>query len=577
MAVDKFVTKDYLLDQFEGYDREIASNKYVSSDALDNKVDKISGKGLSKNDYSDSDKAIVDGVTGALANKQDLLIPGTGISIENNVISATGGSVVANPSGSATDDLTKIQIDSTIYDLPDSGTTVVANPSGSATDELEKVQIGSTVYSLPKNEEGLIPKMTSNTMPSGIASVSNYSERDYAYKAFDGDDETYVSIIPNSNEWIAYDFDDPIEINAIHIKGNASRSSTGDETLKIEIYDQTNNELIYFDYISIVYNEDFVYDVNLNKTYTTSSLLIKFIAAGSSYDYLYCKAIQLYKIPNIYFKNNLYELEKEIYAGSRNYIRNFKLKEDNLNAVCKMNAEGNGYEILSAPSGNITFTFTVPKGEYIFSIGYNLNNYVDGGGIYNNNWSGSPICDLSKSNSAGINGNNGFEADVVLTDMETYELYLYFSSTYSSSYTLPITIRPMARLATDTDSHYEAPIKTNAELQYSTHIYTNDELRIGNLNGKALYSKTASFMFGGTATSYSVDIDDLDSSDVSEIWLSDGYINDGTDFIPLNYYDGTHYFATKISTSSTHVALNFSTNNSSNWNSGNATVYYTKS
>lgn len=121
MAVDKFVTKDYLLDQFEGYDREIASNKYVSSDALDNKVDKVSGKELSKNDYSDSDKAIVNGVTGALANKQDLLIPGTGISIENNVISATSGSVVANPSGAATDNLTKIQIDSTIYSIPSGG------------------------------------------------------------------------------------------------------------------------------------------------------------------------------------------------------------------------------------------------------------------------------------------------------------------------------------------------------------------------------------------------------------------------------------------------------------------------
>ena len=57
MSIDKFVTKDYLLDQFEGYDREIASNKYVSFSAL--------------------------------ANKQDLLTPGTGISIENNVISVT--------------------------------------------------------------------------------------------------------------------------------------------------------------------------------------------------------------------------------------------------------------------------------------------------------------------------------------------------------------------------------------------------------------------------------------------------------------------------------------------------------
>ena len=38
---------------------------------LDTKVDKVEGKGLSTNDYTDEDKAIVDGVTGALAEKAD--------------------------------------------------------------------------------------------------------------------------------------------------------------------------------------------------------------------------------------------------------------------------------------------------------------------------------------------------------------------------------------------------------------------------------------------------------------------------------------------------------------------------
>ena len=39
--------------------------------ALADKVDKITGKGLSTNDYTDAAKAIVDGVTSALANKVD--------------------------------------------------------------------------------------------------------------------------------------------------------------------------------------------------------------------------------------------------------------------------------------------------------------------------------------------------------------------------------------------------------------------------------------------------------------------------------------------------------------------------
>lgn len=47
-------------------------NKPVSTaqqTALDGKVDKVTGKGLSENDYTNTDKAIVDGVTSALAGK----------------------------------------------------------------------------------------------------------------------------------------------------------------------------------------------------------------------------------------------------------------------------------------------------------------------------------------------------------------------------------------------------------------------------------------------------------------------------------------------------------------------------
>lgn len=47
--------------------------------ALADKVDKITGKGLSTNDYTDTAKAIVDGVTSALANKVDK-IAGKGLS-----------------------------------------------------------------------------------------------------------------------------------------------------------------------------------------------------------------------------------------------------------------------------------------------------------------------------------------------------------------------------------------------------------------------------------------------------------------------------------------------------------------
>ena len=44
--------------------------------AVAGKVDVVEGKGLSENDYTDEDKAIVDGVTEALEGKQDTLVIG---------------------------------------------------------------------------------------------------------------------------------------------------------------------------------------------------------------------------------------------------------------------------------------------------------------------------------------------------------------------------------------------------------------------------------------------------------------------------------------------------------------------
>lgn len=98
--------------------------------------------------------------------------------------------VIANPAGQATDTLNKLQVGSTIYDVPSGGgsttlaglsdvalasvangdvltydstlnkwkndaggggggTTVVANPSGQATETLNKLQVGATIYDVP--------------------------------------------------------------------------------------------------------------------------------------------------------------------------------------------------------------------------------------------------------------------------------------------------------------------------------------------------------------------------------------------------------------------------------------------
>lgn len=61
-----------------------------------------------------------------------------------------GTTVIPNPSGEATDDLEKVQIGSTIFDIPEGGTDVEANPSGTATDDLESIRIGNDIFSIPQ-------------------------------------------------------------------------------------------------------------------------------------------------------------------------------------------------------------------------------------------------------------------------------------------------------------------------------------------------------------------------------------------------------------------------------------------
>lgn len=78
----------------------------------------------------------------------------------DGIIYSLGGSggteVVANPGGTPSQKLTTIKIDGVDYQL-DGGTKVEANPSGSATDTLEKVTIGTTTYAIPQQPTDYVP------------------------------------------------------------------------------------------------------------------------------------------------------------------------------------------------------------------------------------------------------------------------------------------------------------------------------------------------------------------------------------------------------------------------------------
>ena len=100
--------------------------------------------------------------------------------------------VEANPSGSASTDLTKIAIGGTNYNIPSGGgggTTVVANPSGAATaGNLNKLQVGNDIYSIPSgggsqeitpisnvDYSNLTPQQKSNGQVYLVSPVTSFS------------------------------------------------------------------------------------------------------------------------------------------------------------------------------------------------------------------------------------------------------------------------------------------------------------------------------------------------------------------------------------------------------------------
>ena len=115
---------------------------------------------------------------------------GDGLSLNSNtgVLSATGGgggtTVVANPEEEATTDLTKLQVESTIYGIPE-GTEVEANPSGTATTDLTKLQVGSTIYGIQTQPDitGKADITAIGTNETGSTASRPYAVGEHFYKA----------------------------------------------------------------------------------------------------------------------------------------------------------------------------------------------------------------------------------------------------------------------------------------------------------------------------------------------------------------------------------------------------------
>ena len=96
--------------------------------------------------------------------------------------------VVANPSGTATNDLTKLQIDNTIYNIPiPTVIDVEANPSGSTIGDLTSIQIGQYSYDIPVGTE-----VEANPSDTTIGDLNSIKIGSYAYDIPSGGGGTTV-------------------------------------------------------------------------------------------------------------------------------------------------------------------------------------------------------------------------------------------------------------------------------------------------------------------------------------------------------------------------------------------------
>lgn len=162
---------------------------------------------------------------GSAGGVEDVLVNGTSV-VTAGIARVTVPTVEANPSGTPTADLAKLQIGDGIYGVTNvsanvavstlaaplttlkinddeytvpsgGGTTVVANPSGTATDDLEKIQIGNTIYDIPSGGSGgqsytcdLL--FENDPLPSPTSGTSNVTRTYTLAQPIDDYDAVYV-------------------------------------------------------------------------------------------------------------------------------------------------------------------------------------------------------------------------------------------------------------------------------------------------------------------------------------------------------------------------------------------------
>lgn len=174
--------------------------------ALANKVDKVGGKGLSTNDYTDADAAIVAGVTTALAGKQDALTAGANINMTGNVLKA-GVVEVVEP-------------DMTVYgNSTESGSKTYTIETNGVYDIFYCLSLQSTVsVTLPQN---------ANVLFENDLTVSSHPVKHIVAELHEGDT---VTIAQTPSQWNAV-VSGVLKLDAISVVDVAHTGSIADSTI----------------------------------------------------------------------------------------------------------------------------------------------------------------------------------------------------------------------------------------------------------------------------------------------------------------------------------------------------------
>ena len=167
----------------------------VIYDALDDKVDKVAGKGLSENDYTTADKTIVDNVTTNLAGKADLAVP-----------SAVNNFATLNSSGNLTDSGINKNI------IPSSAASnnqlVTASDISTLTNKANKVSpapsTNGNIATLDTNGDLTDSGINKNIIPTDATSTDKLAKLSDIPKTLNGLSDDVVITNPQNNQIFAY-------------------------------------------------------------------------------------------------------------------------------------------------------------------------------------------------------------------------------------------------------------------------------------------------------------------------------------------------------------------------------------